>query len=127
MHPQHAIDEDEFELLVEEALDSLPAEFRTRMQNIQVLIQQEPEPDQLRGARVPAGHTLLGLYQGVPLTVRRGATPLFPDRITLFRGPLLRTSSSPDQARAQIKHTVIHEIAHFFGISDDRLRELGAY
>jgi predicted Zn-dependent protease with MMP-like domain len=121
------IDADEFELLVEEAVVSLPHDFRRRMENVEVLVQQEPVADQLRGARVPAGHTLLGLYQGVPLTSRSGMPPLFPDRITLFRGPILRACRTPEEAREQIRRTVIHEIAHFFGISDDRLRELDAY
>ena len=127
MHHHHTIDADEFDLLVEEALATLPHDFRRRMENVEVLVQEEPHGEQLRGARVPAGHTLLGLYQGVPLTLRAGTPPLFPDRITLFRGPILRACRTPEEAREQIRRTVIHEIAHFFGISDDRLRELDAY
>ena len=123
----NTINEDEFELLVEEALATLPHDFRRRMENVEVLVHGEARADQLRGARVPAGHTLLGLYQGVPLTVRSSTPPLFPDRITLFRGPILRACRTPEEAREQIRRTVIHEIAHFFGISDDRLRELDAY
>jgi predicted Zn-dependent protease with MMP-like domain len=125
-HP-YPIDEDEFELLVEEALVGLPREFRERLRNVDVIIQEEPTLDQLRAVHVPPGHTLFGLYQGVPLTVRHGTMPMFPDRVTIFRGPLLRRYSDPEAIRAEVRHTVIHEIAHFFGISDDRLRELGAY
>ena len=119
--------EDEFEDLVSEAIATLPREFRERLRNVDVIVQDEPTAEQMQAARVPRGHILFGLYQGVPLTVRNGMTPLFPDRVTIFRGPLLRRYSDPETIRAEVRHTVIHEIAHFFGISDDRLRELGAY
>lgn len=119
--------DEEFEDLVEDALATLPREFRERLRNVEVIIQDEPTREQMQSVRVPPGHTLFGLYQGVPLTVRNGMAPLFPDRVTIFRGPLLRRYSDPEMIRAEVRHTVIHEIAHFFGISDDRLRELGAY
>jgi len=119
--------DDEFEDLVADALATLPREFRERLRNVDVIVQDEPTTEQMQLARVPRGHVLFGLYQGVPLTVRRGMTPLFPDRVIIFRGPLLRRYSDPEMIRFEVRHTVIHEIAHFFGISDDRLRELGAY
>jgi predicted Zn-dependent protease with MMP-like domain len=121
------VNEESFADLVEEALETLPRDFRTRLQNVEVLVQDEPSREQLRGARVPPGHTLFGLYQGVPLTQRGMTPPLFPDRITLFRGPLERYCATPEAIREQVRRTVLHEIAHFFGISDDRLRELDAY
>jgi len=117
----------EFEDWVWEALDTLPREFKSRFRNVQVVVQQEPTREQLKSARVPHGHTLFGLYHGVPLTQRGMAAPLFPDVITIFRGPLTRHFRDRDAMRAQVRHTVLHEIAHFFGISDDRLRELDAY
>lgn len=123
------MDEESFDECVEGALEDLPRFFRERLVNVQVQVMEEPTPDLLQKARVPAGHTLLGLYQGVPLTQRSttGMPPLFPDVITLFRGPLLRACHTPEALQAQIRHTVLHEIAHFFGISDERLHELGAY
>lgn len=117
----------DFEDLVDDALGELPREFRKRLGPVEVLIQDEPTAEQLRAVGVPRGHTLLGLYRGVPLTQRGGLPPPFPDRVTLFRGPLLRTCRTEAELRAQVRHTVLHELAHFFGISDDRLRELGAY
>ncbi|MFN3651800.1 MAG: metallopeptidase family protein [Armatimonadota bacterium] len=120
--------EEEFEELVMEALEGLPRQFKRYMQNVQVVVQPYPTREQLRAVRAASGHTLLGLYHGVPLTQRSTTTPpLMPDVITLFREPLLRFCATPEELREQVRHTVIHEIAHFFGISDDRLRELGAY
>ena len=109
----------DFEDVVEEALDSLPPDLRDAMSNVEIVIEDEPPP----------GLPLLGLYQGVPLTRRSssyGGVP--PDKITLYSGPLERGwGRDPDRLRAQIRHVVLHEIAHHFGISDERLRELDRY
>jgi len=110
---------DRFEELVADALDTLPEWIRERMENIDVLIAPAPPPDQ------PG---LLGLYEGVPLTKRtRGYFGVLPDRITLFRATLLRGARSEAEVEARVRHTVVHEVAHFFGISDERLRELDRY
>lgn len=118
-----------FEALVAEALDDLPPFFQARLDNIEVLVQPWPRRDDLTSAGLRPGYTLLGLYHGVPLTERTGGYNLVtPDTITLFQGPIEREAGGdPERIREQVRHTVIHEIAHFFGISDDRLRELGAY
>lgn len=119
----------EFERLVVEALDSLPPFFQNKMENIEVLLRRWPTPEDRREAGLSRGHTLLGLYTGVPLTERTsGYNLVTPDVITLFQGPIEQASGGdPGEIREQVRHTVIHEIAHHFGISDDRLRELGAY
>ena len=118
----------EFERLVAQALDNLPPYFQQTMSNVEVLIETWPTPQDLRVAETPRGHTLLGLYRGVPLTQRTRAYALVPpDTITLFQGPIEQTYRTPKAIRAGVRHTVIHELAHHFGISDDRLRELGAY
>ena len=109
----------EFEQLVELALDSLPAELRDQISNVEVVVEDEPPP----------GQPLLGLYQGVPLT-RRGSnyTGALPDKITIYRGPLERLSGDdPDELRRQVRHVVLHEVAHHFGISDRRLIEIDRY
>ena len=109
----------EFEQLVELALDSLPAELRDQISNVEVVVEDEPPP----------GQPLLGLYQGVPLT-RRGSnyTGALPDKITIYRGPLERLSADdPDELRRQVRHVVLHEVAHHFGISDRRLIEIDRY
>ncbi len=118
-----------FEQLVAEALDSLPPYFQEKMSNIEVLIARWPTRADLERAAVPPGHTLLGLYSGIPLTERtQGYHLVPPDTITLYQGPIESEAGKGLGAiRRLVRHTIIHEVAHHFGISDDRLRELGAY
>ena len=109
-----------FARLVARALDELPAEFREQMRNIEIVVEDEPSPEQLRDEG-----ELLGLYEGVPLTDRGAMEPYLPDRISIFRGPIERISASPRRQAEIVRDTVVHEIAHHFGISDKRLGELG--
>ena len=105
-----------FEELVAEALDNLPPELAALMDNVAIFVQDElaDEPD------------LLGLYEGIPLTERFGDYVMTsPDRITIFRLPTLRICADADEVREQVEITVAHEIAHHFGIDDDRLHQLG--
>lgn len=107
-----------FEQLAAEALDELPAWVHERLDNVEVVVEDEPPP----------GRSLLGLYEGVPLTDRgESYTWALPDRITLYQGPIEHAARmAGDRAlKRVIANTVIHEVAHFFGISDERLRELG--
>ena len=109
----------ELEAWAEEALESLPSELRRAMSNVGIVIEEEPPP----------GMPLLGLYQGVPLTRRSswygGA---LPDKITIYRGPLERLyGRDREELRTQVRRVVLHEIAHHFGISDERLHELDRY
>lgn len=119
----------QFEALVEEALQGLPPFLARRMNNVDILLAKWPSRAELREAGVPPGHTLLGLYQGVPLTERTSAYHLVPpDTITLYQGPIeAEADGDPEEIREQVRRTVVHEIAHHFGISDERLHELGAY
>jgi predicted Zn-dependent protease with MMP-like domain len=112
-----------FEALVAEALDSIPEELARHIENLVVVVEDNPTPTQQRGRR----GRLLGLYQGVMLTDRSPLTysGVMPDRITIFRRPHLRIVNSEDELRTRIARTVIHEVAHHFGISDERLDELG--
>ena len=117
-----------FERLVADAIDSLPAPFAARLQNVEVVIEAWPSRRQLRESETPPGNTLLGLYEGVPLTERGGGYGMvLPDKITIFHGPIEEMSSTDEEVRAQVRHTVVHELAHFFGISDEQLRRMGAY
>lgn len=119
----------DFEALIIEALADLPVFFQEQLQNIEILVESWPRQSDQRTAGVEHGSLLLGLYHGVPLTERTSAYQLVtPDTITLYQGPIeLVCGGDFERIRAQVKRTVIHEIAHHFGISDDRLRELGAY
>ncbi len=115
-----------FARLVRNALDELPAEFRERMRNIAIVVEDEPTREQLGGAAADAPPaTLLGLYEGVPLTARGSMEPYLPDRILIFRRPIERMTASPRRQAEIVRDTVVHEIAHHFGISDQRLDELG--
>jgi predicted Zn-dependent protease with MMP-like domain len=109
----------DFEQAVQDGLDALPPELRDAMSNVTVVVEDEP----------PDGMPLLGLYQGVPLTRRTsGYAGVAPDKITIFRAPLERLyGASPGLLRAQVKRVVLHEVAHHFGISDERLVELDRY
>ncbi len=118
----------EFEALVAEVLDSLPEDIARYLENVDVVVEWWPTPEQQARAGVPEDELLLGLYEGVPLTERGtwyGLT--LPDKITIFQGPLQHISEDRAALRENIRRTVLHELAHHFGISDERLRELGAY
>ncbi|MCH8900686.1 MAG: metallopeptidase family protein [Chloroflexi bacterium] len=114
-----------FEELVRQAVATLPEEIAERMSNVDVEVQERPTEQQLRSLGVPSGQTLLGLYQGIPLTRRTsGYNLVSPDRITIFQRPLELTSRGDDDLVERVRETVIHEIAHHFGISDERLQEM---
>lgn len=122
------MDEETFDRIVAEALDALPSEFAAVFENVEVLVEDWPKEHHRRAVHIKPWQTLYGLYHGVPLTERTSNYGLVaPDTITIFRGPLLRDFPSPEQLHNQIQRTVRHEIAHYFGIDDDRLEELGAY
>ena len=113
------VEPEDFEETVREALASLPRDIAERIDNVDVDIADE----------YPGRPNLLGLYQGVPLTRRTsGYVFALPDRITLYRRPIERVAGQdPERLRAEIRHVVLHELAHHFGISDERLREIGRY
>jgi len=120
------LSETDFEALVEQALSDLPADIAQHMDNVAITIADWPTPSQLKRAQVTHPHQLFGLYEGIPLT-RRGVhyNLVPPDRIVIYRGPLLTAYHTPSALRGQIRRTVVHEIAHHFGISEARLHELG--
>ena len=104
-----------FESLVRDAIDLLPDQFRRRLDNVEIVIEDSPERE-----------SLLGHYHGVPLTHRdSGYSGYLPDKITIYRLPLERRARTPEELAEQVRVTVFHEIAHHFGIDDERLRELG--
>jgi predicted Zn-dependent protease with MMP-like domain len=110
---------EQFDDYVEEALGSLPADLSAEMSNVEILVEDEPPP----------GQHLLGLYQGVPLTRRSSSYgAVLPDKITIYRGPLIRIYGHDSETlRREVTRVVLHEIAHHFGISDERLVEIDRY
>ncbi len=122
------MDKDYFERLAAEALDDLPEEIARHMDNVEVVVEWWPHPALIEQMGLGPGQLLFGVYQGIPLTRRTQSYGLvLPDKITIFRGPIEMVSRTADEIRERVRHTVVHEIAHHFGISDDRLREIGAY
>jgi predicted Zn-dependent protease with MMP-like domain len=115
---------DEFETLVDAALEELPAWVVEAVDNLQVVVEDWPSPEQ--DDQYGDGGTLLGLYHGVNLHDRAGHySGAMPDRITIFMGPHLALRLPPSRLKNQIRKTVLHEVAHHLGIDDERLHELG--
>ena len=124
------LDSEDFARLVREALDSLPEEFLERLENVQVDVAEWPTPGELAGAGLDPGdkRALLGLYHGVPLTGRSSHYMALPDHITIYQRPIEAAVGPEEEAiKKQVRRTVMHEIAHYYGIDDGRLEELGAY
>jgi predicted Zn-dependent protease with MMP-like domain len=117
------VDPGRFEQLVADALDNIPEKLGRVMENVAVFVEDWATPEQLAGRR----GTLLGLYEGVDLTRRSPLSygGVMPDRITIFRGPITRLAHTEEELVNLVTETVIHEVAHHFGISDARLEELG--
>jgi predicted Zn-dependent protease with MMP-like domain len=113
----------DFDRLVAAAWARIPGRFRRRMQNIALLTADEPTRDQLVRGHVPRGGTLLGLYEGRPLTSRSVFEPFaMPDRITIFEGPHRRLARTPDHLAQLVEDTVWHEVAHYFGMNERQVR-----
>ncbi|MBN1314937.1 MAG: metallopeptidase family protein [Anaerolineales bacterium] len=122
------MDRQEFEHLVVETLDSLPEDIRQLLDNVEVTVADHPSSNDLQSAGLRPGQLLFGLYQGVPLTRRTSHYGMvLPDKITIYQKPIEQVRRTPSAVRAQVRRTVLHELAHHFGLSDDRLRELGVY
>ena len=114
-----------FEKLVGEALASIPRRFRDALANLAIVVEDEPSPDLLEEMEIEPPDTLLGLYQGTPLTERHwDYGNALPDRILLFQGPLVRDSDDEDDLVVAIGETLIHEIGHYFGLSEDEIQEI---
>jgi predicted Zn-dependent protease with MMP-like domain len=113
----------EFDRLVAAAYARIPARFRRRLKNVAVVVEPEPAPAQLARGRVSPGSTLLGLYEGRPLT-KRSVFESFamPDRITIFQGPHERLAQSPEHLARLVEDTVWHEVAHYFGLNELEVR-----
>jgi predicted Zn-dependent protease with MMP-like domain len=117
-----------FEELVAKAVESLPEEILAVMENVDVIVADKPTQEQLRREEIDRGETLLGLYEGVPLTKRTyGYSGVVPDKITIFQKSIEAICKNDNQVVEEVQRVVRHEIAHHFGISDDRLEELGKY
>lgn len=116
-----------FRRLVEDAIAALPPQFSDHMRNVEIVIEDWPTDEQIESAGWDAEEdTLYGLYEGTPLPEREhNFGMVLPDRITIFYGPLVEDFGHPDEIREQVRITVIHEVAHFFGLDDAEIEDLG--
>ena len=119
---------EKFEQLVAQAIESLPKQIQDSLENVDIIVADEPTPAQRRHEETGRGEMLLGLYEGIPLTKRSyGYTGVMPDKITIFQKAIEAISRNDAQIIREVQHVVQHEIAHHFGIDDNRLEEMGRY
>ena len=115
-----------FRRLVREAVAEIPPQLLERVHNVDIVIERRPTAYDRKAARLRPGHTLLGLYHGIPLTERGEYYNLvLPDKISIYQEPIEDMCEDDEAVKEQVRRTVLHEIGHYFGISDDRLHELG--
>jgi predicted Zn-dependent protease with MMP-like domain len=120
-----SIADEEFEKLIAEAMDTLPEKYVKGLNNVLVTYEDEPTPVQREELKLHCNQTLFGLYQGVPRTQRgNGYNMVLPDKITIFKNPILHFSHDLQSLKAQIRHTLWHEIAHHYGLDHDRIHAL---
>ena len=117
--------QDEFEALVIDAIGELPQELLARLDNVAIVVQEWPTLDQMVEAELEHRMELLGLYEGIPLTDREGYNLVLPDKITIFQGPVEAMCRTREDMAREVRVTVAHEIAHHFGIDDERLEAMG--
>jgi predicted Zn-dependent protease with MMP-like domain len=116
--------DEEFDTIISEALDTLPKKYTSRLKNIAIIYEDVPSQEQREKLQLACNQTLFGLYEGIPLPQRGGMTPLFPDKITIFKVPIATTSKDEKELKEQVRHTLWHEMAHYFGLDHKRIHEL---
>jgi len=118
------VTDEEFQVLINQALTELPGEHVKNIQNVAILYESEPTAEQRQKLQLRHDQTLLGLFEGVPLSERQGMTRLLPDKITLFKVPLQGHASNTQGLKEQIKHTLWHEIAHYYWLNHTKISQL---
>ena len=118
------LDDYAFQSLINSAVASLPQSHIDALKNVAIVYADQPTEEQRQQLKLHDDETLFGLYEGVPLPQRNGQTAPLPDKITIFKQPLLMASASADDMREKVRHTVWHEVAHYYGLNHDQIREL---
>jgi len=118
------ISDEQFQELINKALGDLKGEHVRNIKNVAILFADEPSEAQRHKLQLLPYQSLYGLYEGMPLAFRQGQTHLFPDKITIFKGPMLRAATTMGELEEQIKHTLWHEIAHYYGLDHDKIDKL---
>ncbi len=112
-----------FEELVNEGIEDIPKEFLERLENVDIVVEETPAPEQLRKLKIRKGVFLFGLYEGIPKTKRWGYGQVLPDKITIFKNPIEKIARSEGEIKKIVRDTVWHEIAHHFGMDEKRVKE----
>lgn len=120
----HSLTRKQFDSLAAEAIDNIPPLYQRYLKNVAFIVEDEPSPEQRQQLHLEPDGLLFGLYEGTPLPSRQGTTKLLPDKITLFKLPLESISRDQDQLRNNIRHTIWHEVAHYYGLDHGRINEL---
>jgi predicted Zn-dependent protease with MMP-like domain len=118
------ISDPEFERLIGEGIEAIPHLYQKHLENVAFIIEDEPSPEQRMQLKLYPYETLFGLYEGVPLPARNGAAKILPDKITIFKMPALQVSLSVSELKEHIRHTIWHEVAHYYGLNHKRIHEL---
>jgi predicted Zn-dependent protease with MMP-like domain len=119
------VSDDQFDAIISNALDELPVQYTSNMKNVAIIMQDEPSEEQRIKLKLRCHETLFGLYEGIPLTKRgAGYNLVLPDKITIFKNPILERVENLEQFKKQVKHTLWHEIAHHYGLEHDRIHEI---
>jgi predicted Zn-dependent protease with MMP-like domain len=119
------VTDEQFDQIISQAMDELPEKYITGLKNVLITYEDEPTAEQRTKLQLNCHQTLFGLYEGIPLTKRgAGYNMVLPDRITLFKNPLLHTAADIAAFKSQVKHTLWHEIAHYYGLDHDRIHEI---
>ena len=118
------VDDEQFQKYIDDAIATLSPNHIKRLENVAILYEYDPTPDQRVRLELLNNQTLFGLYEGVPLSKRQGVTKLLPDKITLFKNPMCAVANTEEELKEQIRHTLWHEIAHYYGLGHDKIHEL---
>lgn len=125
------ISDEEFNDIIAAAMDELPQKYIEGLNNVLITYEDDPSPEQRTKLKLRCHETLFGLYEGIPVTKRPAANSIIggnymtlPDKITIFKNPILHNSNDPDSFKAQVKHTLWHEIAHYYGLDHDRIHAI---
>jgi predicted Zn-dependent protease with MMP-like domain len=113
----------EFEKLVKEGIAEIPKEFLDKIVNVAIVVEDNPTPQQLKKLKVKSNYILFGLYEGIPRTKRWGYGQVSPDKITIFKNPIMSLARSDEEIRQIVKDTIWHEIGHYFGMDEEQVRE----
>lgn len=119
------VSDEQFEALINESMDELPQDYIMRLDNVAITYDDEPSADQRKRIKLGCHQSLYGLYEGVPLTKRNSNySMVLPDKITIFKFPMLQSTQTLSELKKQVKHTLWHEIAHYYGLDHDRIHAL---